>query len=122
MTGVQTCALPISSYLTSLLIKVQNREGALWAVYDGLPISGRTGSLRYADRFAGAASRADGAVHAKTGWIETGYTLAGTIDAADGTPLTFAIYALGNVRDNAKQAIDTWTAAVWDCGNNLAGH
>ncbi|WP_307807115.1 D-alanyl-D-alanine carboxypeptidase [Naasia sp. SYSU D00057] len=110
------------SYLTSLLIKVQNREGALWAVYDGLPISGQTGSLRYSDRFSGAASRADGAVHAKTGWIETGYTLAGTIDAADGTPLTFAIYALGDVRDNAKQAIDTWTAAVWDCGNNLANH
>jgi D-alanyl-D-alanine carboxypeptidase/D-alanyl-D-alanine-endopeptidase (penicillin-binding protein 4) len=108
------------SYLTSLFIQVQNREGNLWAIYDGLPVSGKAGSLRYSDRFAGANSRADGAVHAKTGWIDDGYTLSGIIDAADGTPLTFAIYALGNVSDSAKVAIDTLAAAIYDCGNNLS--
>ncbi|WP_286279316.1 D-alanyl-D-alanine carboxypeptidase [Naasia aerilata] len=108
------------SYLTSLFLKVQNREGSLWAVYDGLPVSGEAGSLRYSDRFAGANSRADGAVHAKTGWIDDGYTLSGIIDAADGTPLTFAIYALGDVSDDAKEAIDTLAAAIYDCGNNLS--
>ncbi len=95
-------------------------EGALWAVRDGLPVSGQTGSLRYADRFAGASSRADGAVLAKTGWIDDGYTLSGIIRAADGTPLTFAIYALGPVSDTAKQAIDALAAAAYDCGNNLS--
>jgi D-alanyl-D-alanine carboxypeptidase/D-alanyl-D-alanine-endopeptidase (penicillin-binding protein 4) len=110
------------AYLTSFFLKVLNREGNLWAVYDGLPIAGRTGSLRYADRFAGASSRADGAVYAKTGWIDDGYTLSGIVYAADGTPLTFAIYALGNVRDDAKQAIDALTAAFWDCGDNLSNY
>jgi D-alanyl-D-alanine carboxypeptidase/D-alanyl-D-alanine-endopeptidase (penicillin-binding protein 4) len=108
------------SYLTSLFIQIQNREGNLWAIYDGLPISGEAGSLRYSDRFSGANARADGAVHAKTGWIDDGYTLSGIVDAADGTPLTFAIYALGDVSDDAKVAIDTLTAAFYDCGNNLS--
>ncbi|MCU1438760.1 MAG: D-alanyl-D-alanine carboxypeptidase [Naasia sp.] len=110
------------SYLTELFRSVNAQEGALWAVHDGLPVSGQTGSLRYADRFAGASSRADGAVLAKTGWIDDGYTLSGIIRAADGTPLTFAIYALGHVSDNAKQAIDALAAAAYDCGNNLSNH
>lgn len=108
------------SYLTELFRKVAAKEGALWALHDGLPVSGRTGSLRYADRFAGASSRADGAVLAKTGWIDDGYTLAGIVHAADGTTLTFAIYALGPVSDSAKQAIDALAAAAWDCGDNLS--
>jgi len=108
------------SYLTSLFIKILNREGNLGVIYDGLPVSGQTGSLSYSDRFSGASSRADGAVHAKTGWIDDGYTLSGIVYAADGTPLTFAIYALGDVSDNAKQAIDELTASFWDCGNNLS--
>ncbi len=108
------------SYVTSLFRKVAAREGALGYLYDGLPVSGETGSLSYSDRFAGASSRADGAVHAKTGWIDDGYSLAGIIDAADGTRLTFAVYALGDVTDDAKQAIDALTAAFWDCGDNLA--
>ncbi|PVZ96361.1 D-alanyl-D-alanine carboxypeptidase/D-alanyl-D-alanine-endopeptidase [Amnibacterium flavum] len=108
------------SYLTSLFVKVMNKEANLWPLYDGLPISGQTGSLSYSDRFSGDSSRADGAVHAKTGWIDDGYTLSGIIYAADGTPLTFAIYALGDVSDSAKQAIDALTAAFWDCGNNLS--
>jgi len=108
------------SYLTALLIQVENRVGNLGALYDGLPISGQTGSLSYSDRFSGSSSRADGAVHAKTGWIDDGYTLAGTIDASDGSVLTFAIYALGDVGDDAKQAIDALAATFWDCGDNLS--
>lgn len=108
------------AYVTSLFRKIAAREGSLGYLYDGLPISGRTGSLSYSDRFSGASSRADGAVHAKTGWIDDGYSLAGVIDAADGTQLTFAVYALGDVSDSAKQAIDALTAAYWDCGGNLS--
>ena len=108
------------AYLTKLMVKVLHKSNGLGPVFAGLPIAGRTGSLAYSDRFAGAASRADGKVRAKTGWIDTGYTLAGIIRAKDGTPLTFAFYALGNVSSSAKQALDTLTADVWSCGNRLS--
>lgn len=108
------------AYLTKLFVKVLHKSQGLGPVYAGLPIAGRTGSLSYSDRFSGAASRADGKVRAKTGWIDTGYTLAGIIRAKDGTPLTFAFYALGNVSPAAKQALDTVTADVWSCGNRLS--
>jgi D-alanyl-D-alanine carboxypeptidase/D-alanyl-D-alanine-endopeptidase (penicillin-binding protein 4) len=107
-------------YLTALFRQIRVRAGSLGVVYDGLPISGRTGSLSYADRFAGAASRADGAVHAKTGWIDDGYTLSGIIDAKDGTPLTFAFFALGAVTESTKYALDALTARAWDCGGRTA--
>jgi D-alanyl-D-alanine carboxypeptidase/D-alanyl-D-alanine-endopeptidase (penicillin-binding protein 4) len=108
------------AYLTKLFVKVLHKSDGLGPVFSGLPVAGRTGSLSYSDRFSGAASRADGKVRAKTGWIDTGYTLAGIIRAKDGVPLTFAFYALGNVSSNAKQALDSLTADVWSCGNRLS--
>jgi len=109
------------SYLTQLFVKINDREGDLGVIFDGLPIAGGpTGSLSYSDRFTGENAIADGAVFAKTGWIDTGYTLSGIIRAADGTPLTFAVYALGDVRDNAKQALDTITAGFFRCGDDLS--
>ncbi|MCU1442846.1 MAG: D-alanyl-D-alanine carboxypeptidase [Cryobacterium sp.] len=110
------------SYLTKLFVKIHAREGNLGVIFDGLPVAGRTGSLSYTDRFTGNNAAADGAVFAKTGWIETGYTLAGIIHAADGTPLTFAVYALGDVSENAKQAIDTLTTGFFQCGDNLSNN
>ncbi len=73
------------SYLTRLFVKVLNRESGLGVVYDGLPVSGESGTLGpgYA-RFTGANAAARGAVHAKTGWIDNGYTLSGIVNAADG--------------------------------------
>jgi D-alanyl-D-alanine carboxypeptidase/D-alanyl-D-alanine-endopeptidase (penicillin-binding protein 4) len=59
-------------------------------------------------------------VLAKTGWITTGYTLSGIIRAQDGTTLTFAIYALGEVTAAAKQAIDTLATGFYRCGDELA--
>lgn len=109
-------------YLTALFIKILHRDHSLGVIYDGLPISGRTGSLSYSDRFQGAASRADGAVHAKTGWIDSGYTLAGIIYAKDGTRLTFAFYALGPVTESTKYALDGITADAWACGGKLSNH
>ncbi|QHC58033.1 D-alanyl-D-alanine carboxypeptidase/D-alanyl-D-alanine-endopeptidase [Rathayibacter sp. VKM Ac-2760] len=108
------------AYFTSLLRKIQAREGQLGVLLDGLPVSGRTGSLAYADRFAGDNAVADGAVRAKTGWIDTGYTLAGVVDAQDGTALTFAVYALGDVSDSAKTAIDTLVTGFYRCGGALS--
>ncbi|SEN41598.1 D-alanyl-D-alanine carboxypeptidase / D-alanyl-D-alanine-endopeptidase (penicillin-binding protein 4) [Cryobacterium luteum] len=116
------------AYLTALFVKVNAREGNLGVLFDGLPIAGGPrGSLSYSDRFAGANSAAAGAVFAKTGWIDTGYTLAGVIRAADGTPLTFAIYAIsnaaiGNVSSNAKIAIDTLATGFFQCGDNLSNN
>ncbi len=107
------------SYLTRLFVKINAREANLGVLMDGLPVSGQRGSLSYSDRFAGDNAVADGAVSAKTGWIETGYTLSGVIRAQDGSTLTFAIYALGDVTDAAKQAIDTLTTGFFLCGDNL---
>jgi D-alanyl-D-alanine carboxypeptidase/D-alanyl-D-alanine-endopeptidase (penicillin-binding protein 4) len=62
-----------------------------------------------------------GQVWAKTGWIDTAYTLSGFVDADDGTRLTFAFYAIGpGIQDNAKEALDTLVTGVYKCGNNLA--
>lgn len=108
------------SYLTRLFVKINAREANLGVIMDGLPVSGQRGSLSYSDRFAGDNAVADGAVTAKTGWIETGYTLSGVIRAQDGATLTFAIYALGDVSDDAKQAIDTLTTGFFLCGDNLS--
>ncbi|HSP75752.1 MAG TPA: D-alanyl-D-alanine carboxypeptidase [Cryobacterium sp.] len=109
------------SYLTRLFVKINDREGDLGVIFDGLPIAGGpTGSLSYSDRFTGENAIADGSVFAKTGWIDSGYTLSGIIRAADGTPLTFAVYALGDVSDNAKQALDTITAGFFRCGDKLS--
>ena len=108
------------SYLTRLFVKINAREGNLGVLMDGLPVSGQRGSLSYDDRFQGDNAVADGAVSAKTGWIETGYTLSGVIRAQDGATLTFAIYALGDVSDDAKQAIDTLTTGFFLCGDTLS--
>lgn len=108
------------AYLTQLFVKINAREGNLGFVMDGLPVSGERGSLSYSDRFQGENAVAAGAVSAKTGWIESGYTLSGVIRAHDGSTLTFAIYALGDVTDEAKQAIDTLTTGFYLCGDNLS--
>jgi len=111
------------AYLTKLFQKINAREGSLGVIFDGLPVAGgSSGSLSYSDRFSGSNADADGAVFAKTGWIDTGYTLSGIINAVDGSTLTFAVYALGDVGDNAKQAIDTITTGFFRCGNNLSNN
>jgi serine-type D-Ala-D-Ala carboxypeptidase/endopeptidase (penicillin-binding protein 4) len=111
------------SYLTRLMVKVMNGESGLGVVYDSLPVSGRSGTLGPGyGRFTGDSSVAAGAVNAKTGWINNGYTLAGVVHAQDGTPLTFAVFALGDVGDNAKTAIDTLVTGFFRCGNNLSNN
>jgi D-alanyl-D-alanine carboxypeptidase/D-alanyl-D-alanine-endopeptidase (penicillin-binding protein 4) len=105
-------------FLTQLFVKINNREGNLGVIYDGLPVAGQSGTL--AGRFGD--SPAAGSVIAKTGWIDTGYTLSGIVHAADGTVLTFAFFALDDVGDSAKTAIDALTTGVYECGNNLSNN
>ena len=42
--------------------------------------------------------------------------------AKDGTTLLFAIYALGDVKDDAKTAIDNLATAIYRCGNKLSNN
>lgn len=129
--GIDTSALTIAdgsglsddngvppSFLSELFIHIHNREGNLGIIADGLPVAGQSGTL--AGRFGG--SPAAGNVVAKTGWIDTGYTLSGIIDAADGSVLTFAFFALDDVGDSAKTALDALTTGVYGCGNGLSNN
>jgi D-alanyl-D-alanine carboxypeptidase/D-alanyl-D-alanine-endopeptidase (penicillin-binding protein 4) len=99
--------------------RVQSGAANLDLVRDALPVAGKSGTL--ASRFTGDSAVARGHVVAKTGWIDTAYTLSGFVDAADGTRLTFAFYAVGEgIQADAKEALDALVAGVYNCGNNLA--
>ncbi|MDO8337588.1 MAG: D-alanyl-D-alanine carboxypeptidase [Microcella sp.] len=104
-------------YYARLFDVVAAGGGDLPVLTAGLPVAGRSGSL--ASRFGGDAAMARGSVAAKTGWINTAYSLSGIITAADGTTLTFAFSAIGNVQGSARQALDLLTAGAYRCGDNL---
>jgi D-alanyl-D-alanine carboxypeptidase/D-alanyl-D-alanine-endopeptidase (penicillin-binding protein 4) len=83
------------------------------AVRAGLSVAGRTGSL--ASRFT--SSPASGHILAKTGWLDTEYSLAGIVHARDGSTERFAFYAIGaHVQPAAKVALDALAARVYVCG------
>ena len=105
-------------YFAKLFKVIMAGSNDLNWVMQGLPVSGESGSL--GERFKGDNLDAVGKIAAKTGWIKRGYTLAGVITAKDGTKLTFAIYALGNVTDATKSAIDTLATSFYRCGNELS--
>ncbi|MEN9713514.1 MAG: hypothetical protein RLZZ164_178 [Actinomycetota bacterium] len=107
-------------FLAKLSILIASGQGHWPLVLQGMPIAHETGSL--SDRFGGDNLDAAGKVIAKTGWIKHGYTLAGIINAKDSTKLTFAVYALGNVTADAKQAIDNLVTAAYRCGNTLSNN
>ena len=108
------------SYLAKLSKLILSAQGNYSVIFQGLPISHESGSL--AARFGGDNLDAAGHVIAKTGWIKHGYTLAGIINAKDGTHLVFAVYALGNVQDSAKDAIDALVTGFYRCGNTLSNN
>ena len=108
-------------FVAELMVKINEGGQNLNIVFNSLPVSGQSGSL--AGRFTGANAIARGAVTAKTGWIDTAYTLGGVVRAQDGSTLTFAFYAIGDgIRDNARAAIDTLTTGVFSCGDNLSNN
>lgn len=108
------------SYLAKFSKLVMNGFADFSVIRDGLPVSGESGSL--SARFKGELKDAVGQVHAKTGWIKNGYTLAGYITARDKSNLLFAIYALGNVKDDAKDAIDKLATDFFRCGLQLSNN
>jgi D-alanyl-D-alanine carboxypeptidase/D-alanyl-D-alanine-endopeptidase (penicillin-binding protein 4) len=110
-----------ASYAAALMATVLGGGQNLSIIYGALPVAGRSGTL--SSRFTGASAVARGAVTAKTGWIDTAYTLAGAVNAADGSVLTFAFFAIGDgIRPNAKEAIDSLVAGVFTCGDNLSNN
>jgi D-alanyl-D-alanine carboxypeptidase/D-alanyl-D-alanine-endopeptidase (penicillin-binding protein 4) len=108
------------SYLAKFSKLVMTGFADFSVIRDGLPVSGESGSL--SARFKGDLKDAVGQVHAKTGWIKNGYTLAGYITARDKSNLLFAIYALGNVKDDAKDAIDKLATDFFRCGLQLSNN
>jgi D-alanyl-D-alanine carboxypeptidase/D-alanyl-D-alanine-endopeptidase (penicillin-binding protein 4) len=109
-----------AAFVAQLMAKVSAGQQNLNLVYDALPISGKTGTLT--NRFTGANAGARGAINAKTGWIATENSLAGVVNATDGTTLAFAFYALGAVNNRTIPALDTITTALFTCGNNLSNN
>ena len=62
-------------FVTALLTKVNAGEKDLGVLYSSLPVAGVSGSL--ASRFNGPNAIAAGSVMAKTGWLDSEYSLAG---------------------------------------------
>lgn len=88
-------------------------------ILNGLPISAETGSLDY--RFKeGELANAAGKILAKTGWIRTGYTMAGTMTASDGQDLVFTVYNLGDVSVENREALDEFVYGIYNCGALLS--
>lgn len=105
-------------FMAELMRLVNDEFADFGLIKRSLPISGESGTLR--SRFTGKNKDAVGKVSAKTGYIIGAHTLNGIINAADGTTLTFTIYALGNVGSDVRTAIDTLATAFYRCGNELS--
>ena len=120
-SGLSDLNAVTTSYIAKFMQKVRAGELELGIVLGGLPIAGQTGTLAW--RFTGANAVATGAVIAKTGMLEREWAMGGIINAQDGTPLTFAVYAIGDgIPDDAPEALDTLVTAAFLCGNNLSNY
>lgn len=107
--------------VTELMALVAKDHPSLAAMDEYLPIAGRTGTL--AGRFNGKNAVARNYVRGKSGYIPGLYSLAGTINAKDGSTLAYAIFARsGNgkaVGYSARAALDTVATRFFTCGANL---
>ncbi|WP_439565330.1 D-alanyl-D-alanine carboxypeptidase/D-alanyl-D-alanine endopeptidase [Microcella sp.] len=108
-------------YVAQLFVVINGGGQNLGVITNALPVAGVSGGL--ANRFTGANAVARGAVLAKTGWIDTSYSLAGIVRAADGSVLTFSFHAIRDgIAENARAALDTLTTGVFTCGDNLSNN
>lgn len=120
-SGLSTSNAVSPAFMADFMIKVMQGGDNLNIIYNSLAVSGKTGVLR--NRFTGDNAIAKGAVFAKTGWLTNEYSLAGIINADDGTQLSFAFYAVGKgIKVNAKAALDTLTTGAFSCGGNLSNN
>jgi D-alanyl-D-alanine carboxypeptidase/D-alanyl-D-alanine-endopeptidase (penicillin-binding protein 4) len=109
----------VSPMFVAKLMQLVNKPGSgVEQIRQGLPVAAESGGL--AERFKGDNIDAAGHVFAKTGWIKKGYTLGGLINAKDSSTLAFAVYALGTVTPDTKQAIDNLVTGFYRCGDQLS--
>jgi D-alanyl-D-alanine carboxypeptidase/D-alanyl-D-alanine-endopeptidase (penicillin-binding protein 4) len=109
------------SIVNDVLALVNQGVGNYSVIEAGLPISGERGSLR--TRFAGGnLAAAKGLVIAKTGYITSGYSLAGFLKARDGSELIFTVYNLSErARLTQRNALDNLVYRFYQCGAKLSG-
>jgi serine-type D-Ala-D-Ala carboxypeptidase/endopeptidase (penicillin-binding protein 4) len=101
------------SQVNELLKLIDQGYGDFKLIEGGMPVSGTPGSL--SNRLLDAV----GSVTAKTGWIRTGYTLAGFLDAKDESKLIFTVYNLGDVATKHREAMDRLVLGFYNCGKTL---
>ncbi len=108
-----------AAVVNDLLLLVKQGVGEYESLEAGLPVSGERGSLR--SRFAtGSKLETKGKVIAKTGYILTGYSLAGFLTAKDGTELIFTVYNLADrANANHRLAMDNLVYRFYQCGASL---
>jgi len=97
----------ITARATVELLRAIRNNPQYASIYEGLPISGETGTLK--TRFS-KAPLAISHVHAKTGWVNRSVTMAGYVESAD-KEYVFAILADGisptlSARNAARRAMD----------------
>lgn len=107
--------------ITQLMRAVALGDPELAPLESYLPVAGVSGGL--AGRFTGRNAAARGSVKGKTGFIPGLYSLAGIIDAKDGSRIAYAIFARSHVSKKVdgqtRNAIDTLASRFYFCGANL---
>lgn len=120
-SGLSTSNAVPPSVMAAFMTKVMQGGLNLDIVYGSLGVNGKYGPL--SGRFSGPNALPKGAVVAKTGWIDTEYSLAGVVKAADGTLLAFAFYSIGtDIKESAKPALDALVVGAYNCGDNLSNN
>lgn len=118
-SGLSRNSLLTPSVVGDLLALIESGYGDFELIAKGLSLSAQTGSL--ASRFTGSQVDSAGRIQAKTGWIRTGYSLAGFIDAEDDSRLSFTVYNLASsVNLSHRQAMDDVVYGIYKCGAELA--
>lgn len=109
-----------AALVNDILALVHAGKGDYEVIRQGMPVSGSAGSLR--SRFStGSQASTRGVVAAKTGYITSGYSLAGFMTARDQTELIFTVYNLGErVKFNQRRAMDNLVYRFFQCGARLS--
>jgi D-alanyl-D-alanine carboxypeptidase/D-alanyl-D-alanine-endopeptidase (penicillin-binding protein 4) len=99
--------------MAELLWKIRV-EPQFQSIYDGLPVAGKSGTLK--KRFKKYGKSAKGLIRAKTGWIDTSVTMAGYVEVGN-NEYVFAIIAnhvkpTETSRNLARHTIDKMLATV----------
>ena len=107
--------------IAQLMSQVANNRFGLGVMEGYLPVAGKTGTL--AGRFNGPNAIAKNFVKGKSGYIPGLYSLAGIIDAKDGSRLAYAMFARSTngkkVGYLARPALDSAATRFYQCGGGL---